>query len=221
MMPIRWTDTQESGVGIAFFDLDVTLLSENSAKMWLRRARKRGMVSRWNLLEGFVWVSLYHLGFGRIERGLQKGVATLRGLCEEQLEATTLEFWNTEVRDTIREDGKRAIEMHKRRGDQCVLLTSSSVYLARLAKKELQLHDALGTAFEVKEGVLETALSIPIAIAMRRSSKKSGIPWPCIRIPDCCVSPDATNGRFSFGITSNIGEENDFGGRKPADTQDH
>ncbi len=139
---------------IVFFDLDLTLLSENSARLWLRRARRKKLVSNWTALQGIVWVSLYHLGFGRIEQALSKGVETLRGLKEADLENATKDFWNEEVHETIREAGKRVVEKHRAQGDRCVLLTSSSVYLARLAQQEFGLDDALSTMFEVVDGTL-------------------------------------------------------------------
>ena len=74
---------------IVFFDLDLTLLSENSAHLWLRRARRKKLVSNWTAFQGIVWISLYHLGFGHIEQALSKGVKTLRGLKETDLEAVT------------------------------------------------------------------------------------------------------------------------------------
>jgi HAD superfamily hydrolase (TIGR01490 family) len=139
---------------IVFFDLDLTLLSENSARLWLRRARRKKMISALTVIQGAAWVSLYHLGFGRIERALTKGVKTLRGFRETDLEKATRDFWDEEVCHTIREEGRRVVQKHQAQGHRCVLLTSSSVYLARIAQQEFELDDILSTVFEVTDGTL-------------------------------------------------------------------
>lgn len=139
---------------IAFFDLDLTLLWTNSAHLWLRRARRKKKVSKRFLVKGAFWLLLYRLGVSRLERVLEKGVASLQGLNEAELERSIHEFWEEEVSHTLRDRGREAIKKHHERGERCVLLTSSSVYIARHAQRELGLDDIVSTVFEVTDGHL-------------------------------------------------------------------
>ena len=108
------------------------------------------------------WLFLYQLGVTRLERALEKGITSLRGTHEKELERSIEEFWNEEVVHTLREKGRHAIEKHQKNGERCVLLTSSSVYLAQHAETELGLDDALSTVFEVENGVLTGNTEGPI-----------------------------------------------------------
>ena len=48
--------------GIAFFDVDKTLLSVNSATLWLKREFKAGSITPWQTARAAFWVFLYERG---------------------------------------------------------------------------------------------------------------------------------------------------------------
>lgn len=152
----------QSRVSIAFFDLDRTLLSINSATSWIRRELRLGHISRWKALKGGLWILLYHFGFVRMDRALRDAVTSLRGIEEAPVVTRTHDFWREEVLQTIRPGARRAIEAHRSRGDHLVLLTSSSHYMSALVIEELDLDDALCNTLEVAEGRFKGTLREPI-----------------------------------------------------------
>ena len=147
-------------MGIAFFDLDKTLLSVNSGWLWLRRELSLGHVSRTQALRASTWLIRYHLGFAKMEVAIGQAISLLAGTGEAELRARTTDFYREQVRRLYRPGALAALDWHKRRGDQRVLLTSSSGYLSELVARELQLDEILCNRFEVDLAGLHTGRSL-------------------------------------------------------------
>lgn len=138
--------------GVAFFDLDRTVISVNSATGWIRREVREGFLSKRQAVQGAWWIGKYQLGFARMEQAIADAVATLAGAEEDALRARTLAFWREEVARTVRPGARAAIERHRAQGDHLVLLTSSSTYMGEVVSQELGLDDWLCNRFEVVQG---------------------------------------------------------------------
>jgi HAD superfamily hydrolase (TIGR01490 family) len=147
---------------IAFFDVDKTILSVNSATLWIRREVRLGHLSRWQALRGLWWGILYALGAARMERVIAYAVWTLRGQRERDLHERTLAFWREDVRRFIRPAAREAIAAHRARGDRVVLLTTSSTYLTHEIAAELGCDGYLCNRFEIEDGALTGRVLSPL-----------------------------------------------------------
>jgi HAD superfamily hydrolase (TIGR01490 family) len=136
----------------AFFDLDGTLLTVNSADLWVRRERRLGRITRWQLARAGLWLGGYKLGFLDMEAALRAALGTLRGVEESFIRAETHQWWRDEVRPHIAPGARAVLAEHKARGDLLVLLTSSSRYASEMAREEFGLDHALCQGYEVKDG---------------------------------------------------------------------
>jgi HAD superfamily hydrolase (TIGR01490 family) len=136
-------------VGIAFFDLDLTLLSVNSAVLWVRAERRLGRISRVQALRAAAWLVRYRLGMASVDDAIRDAIATLHGAPVDALQRRTADFYLREVRGLFRPGGRLALESHRRAGDRLVLLSSSTSYMAELAARDLGLDDVLCTRLEV------------------------------------------------------------------------
>lgn len=116
-------------VGIAFFDVDKTLLDINSAKLWVRREVSTGRLSLYMALKAVGWVVAYELGFARLEKAIEEAVQTLSGQEESDLEARVAAFFTEEVAARVRPGARDAVARHRAQGDTIALLTSASRYL--------------------------------------------------------------------------------------------
>ncbi len=137
----------------AYFDLDKTLLARNSAGLWVRSELREGHISWAVALRAFTWIARYHIGMATMEHAVLRAIASLEGLPEQDIADRTTAFWHREVRQLVRPGALKAVEEHRQRGDRLVLLTSSSIYLSRLAGEELGLDEILCNRFEVQDGV--------------------------------------------------------------------
>jgi HAD superfamily hydrolase (TIGR01490 family) len=136
----------------AFFDLDGTLLTVNSASLWVRRERRLGRISGWQVARAALLLGGYRLGLLDMESALREALGTLRGVAEEQIRAETRQWWADEVRGFIAPGARAVLEEHRRRGDLLVLLTSSSAYASEMAKAEFGLDHTLCQLYEVAGG---------------------------------------------------------------------
>jgi HAD superfamily hydrolase (TIGR01490 family) len=124
-------------VGIAFFDLDKTVLAVNSGRLWVQRESRLGNLGKRQVAQAAYWLLRYELGFASAEDMVAAAVAQTRGTGDEDLRARTAEFYHQEVRTTFRPGALLALEEHRRAGDTLALLTSSTGYLSELVAAEL------------------------------------------------------------------------------------
>jgi HAD superfamily hydrolase (TIGR01490 family) len=137
---------------IAFFDLDRTLLSVNSATLWVKRELRLGFISRWAALRGAMWLALYELGLAQMDDAIRTAIGTLADQSEDEIRGRTMAFWREELADSIRPGAHAVLAAHRSQGDQLVLLTSSSNYLSELAAEALGLDAILCNRFQVEQG---------------------------------------------------------------------
>lgn len=143
-----------TALGIAFFDLDLTLLAANSGKLWVRRELALGQLSKRTALQAAVWLAQYQLGLGGFAL-VSKAISTTQGLVESELAARTASFYENQVRGLFRPGGRQALERHRAAGDALVLLTASSHFLSEHVAAELQFDAYLCNRMEVNtSGVL-------------------------------------------------------------------
>ncbi len=147
---------------IAFFDVDKTLLSVNSATLWIKREVRLGHISRGQALRAGFWIGLYGLGFAKMEDVLTQAVSSLAGKQEREVILRTLAFWREDVQQTIRPGARVAVAAHKARGDLIFLLTSSSNYLSAPISDELQVDGFLANRFVVEDGAFTGACYEPL-----------------------------------------------------------
>lgn len=136
----------------AFFDLDGTLLTVNSANLWVRRERRLGRVRTRQFLRAALLLAGYRIGVLDMEAALRAALLTLRDVEEEEIRRQTQEWWREEVRPFVAPGARRVIEAHRSRGDALVLLTSSSKYASEMALSEFTLDAVLCQHYEVRDG---------------------------------------------------------------------
>ncbi len=148
--------------GIAFFDLDLTVLEVNSASLWIRRELRLGHISRWSAIKGAVWLGMYELGFAKLEDAIRSAASTLKGKEEAVMRQRTEDFWAAEVAMRVRPGAAAAITSHQQAGERVVLLTSSSNYLGQLAVDAMSMDGLLSNRFEVEAGCYTGELHSPL-----------------------------------------------------------
>ncbi len=149
-------------IDIAFFDLDKTVLSVNSATLWLKSEYRAGRVRRRDAARALVWLMRYSTGFVDLEAGLRVAIRSLAGLEEEVLDERVRAFFEKEVKHQVRPGAAAALAEHKAAGHACVLLTSASIYLSRNVSAQLHFDGILANRFEVNEGVFTGEPVLPI-----------------------------------------------------------
>ena len=139
----------------AFFDLDKTLMDVNSGSQWLRYELKAGRVSVWQTVQAIGWLIVYHFLAADMTRPLRMAMEDLKGTKEADLVSRSDDFYAKRMHGRVRPGAHAAMKMHRERGDKLVLLTSSTVYVAREVSREMGLDGYLATRLEVDQsGIL-------------------------------------------------------------------
>lgn len=147
-------------VGIAFFDFDGTLITVNSAILWVRQEVTVGRMKPWQALQAAAWLAKYQLGFAEIHQSFERAISALAGSAEGELRERTKSFYESRIRSLYRPGALRALEEHRGRGDRLVLLTSAPTYLSELVVGELKLDGMLCNRFEVNAQGIHTGRTV-------------------------------------------------------------
>ena len=138
--------------GVAFFDLDRTLLGCNSATLWVRRQVREGHMSRWAAAQMGMMIGLYQLGMGNVEAAVNAAIRDLEGQSEDEIRRRTVQFWEEEVAHRFRPGAAAVLAKHRAQGEEIVLLTGSSTYMSECVGTVLDLDGALCSRFVVVDG---------------------------------------------------------------------
>lgn len=147
-------------MSIAFFDLDKTILAENSAKLWLKSQWNSRQIKLSQMITASYFLAKYHLGFTKLEEVIEKGLAMVAGEQKSFVMGETEQFYHDTVKKLYRPGALEAIEEHKQLGHVTSLLTSSFDGLSLLVKQDLRLDHCLSTRLEVDEQGLYTGKTL-------------------------------------------------------------
>lgn len=146
----------------AFFDLDKTLLTVNSGALWMRRERREGRISRWQVAQASFYLVAYKFGVLDMERAMRKALQTVKGIEEETVRGWTRTWFREEVASHAAPGAWSVIEEHRKRGELLVLLTSSSPYESEIASEHFGLDAFISTRYEIRDGVFTGELVRPV-----------------------------------------------------------
>jgi putative phosphoserine phosphatase/1-acylglycerol-3-phosphate O-acyltransferase len=107
----------------AFFDVDYTVLSNNSATLFVKYMRKEGKVGLKELAFTLYWVIRYKLNLVDFEEVAGREVAKMAGESEREMIELCDRWFSEMVVDYIYSDARALIEEHKSLGYPVVLLS--------------------------------------------------------------------------------------------------
>ncbi|NOZ85770.1 MAG: HAD family hydrolase [Deltaproteobacteria bacterium] len=136
----------------AFFDLDGTLLTVNSGRLWTIRERRKGRLGNRQALTAALFFFGYKLGVIDMEIAMRKALLTIKGIEEDVIRSRTEKFYEEDVKPHAAPGAFKVVQEHRARGHMLVLLTSSSPYEAECARKHFGFDKALSMMYEVRDG---------------------------------------------------------------------
>lgn len=137
----------------AFFDMDKTVLSCNSAGRYARYLFKRGELGVRDILKTSVWLLQYRLAMIDAESVSRHAIRSVAGEPESEMVELCLEWFHTDIQQFITRKARAAIQRHREDGHYVVLLTAATPYIAQPVSEHLELDDFLATRLEVSDGI--------------------------------------------------------------------
>jgi putative phosphoserine phosphatase/1-acylglycerol-3-phosphate O-acyltransferase len=146
----------------AFFDMDKTILSENSATLYMRYRYQRGEMSKRDLLMGFGAYIKYKIGILDI-RGWTLGMMEqFSGQREKQLEEEAIAWVEDMVVETIYPEAERLVAEHVAESHVVAIVSGATAFVVRPIATRLGIEHILYTRLEVENGSFTGRVIEPI-----------------------------------------------------------
>jgi HAD superfamily hydrolase (TIGR01490 family) len=144
---------QPAGKYIAFFDLDRTIISENSGKVLIRHAYRKKLLSRRYVLWGTYLSLLYKFGLKDPVSIIRTITKWLKGVTETSLNDLSEEIFETILKKTIRPEIESKINFHRSNGALVVILSSSLYPVCKAAADHLKMDGIICSELETSNGI--------------------------------------------------------------------
>jgi len=156
---------------VAFYDLDHTILTGNSATKLVEEARRREVMSDRSFRHA-LWLSIiYKTGLGEPAGIINRMLGWLNGLSEESVRQLCREVFDVSLAGTIRPEIRRAMEHHRAEGGANVLLSSATAPICEPVSQHLQLDDVICTHLEHRDGILTGGTDGKLVYGMEKKQR--------------------------------------------------
>ena len=146
----------------AFFDMDKTLIAENSASLYMKHRYARGEISGMELLRGLGAYVQYKIGILDIRNWTQSTMLQFRGRSEAELEKEALEWFDDAVAPTVYPEAERLVREHDAAGHFVAIVSGATKFVVRPLAARLGIQHLLYTRLEVEEGIFTGRVIEPI-----------------------------------------------------------
>lgn len=145
----------------ALFDMDRTLVRRETASLYVRYQRDIGEARRRDLVRVAYWVAQYTLGVIDAPEVAARVASGLAGIPEAELSARCDDWFPRYVEPYVADLGRRAVEMHRARGELLAIVTAASSYSARPLARRLAIPHLVASELEVDEHRVFTGRFVP------------------------------------------------------------
>jgi len=146
----------------AFFDMDKTLIAENSASLYMKYRYRRGEISGADLLRGLGAYLQYKLGVLDLRNWTQAMMLQFRGMSEAELEKQALEWFDEEVATTLYPEAETLVREHMEAGHFVAIVSGATKFVVRPLAARLGIQHLLYTRLEVEGGAFTGRVIEPI-----------------------------------------------------------
>jgi HAD superfamily hydrolase (TIGR01490 family) len=160
-MPHAASVRQQPRIG-AFFDMDKTLISENSGSLYMRYRYQRGEIGGYDLLKGLGAYIQYKLGVLDIRNWTKTMMVQFRGQSEKEMEAEANAWYHDMVAETIYPEAERLVRTHDEAGHVVAIVSGATKFVVRPLAQRLGVKHMLFTRLEVEDGLFTGRVIEPI-----------------------------------------------------------
>ncbi len=136
----------------AFFDMDKTLIAENSGSLYMRYRYQRGEIGGLDLLRGLGAYLQYKLGVLDIRNWTKRMMVQFRGQDEAGLEREARVWFEEVVARTIYPRAAELVREHEERGHVVAIVSGATKFVVRPLAERLGVKHFLYTRLEVEDG---------------------------------------------------------------------
>jgi putative phosphoserine phosphatase/1-acylglycerol-3-phosphate O-acyltransferase len=136
----------------AFFDMDKTLIAENSGSLFFKHRYRRGEMDAWTLAKGLFAYLQYKVGILDIRSWTQETVADFRGQSERSLTREANQIFRELVKPAIYPEAAELVARHREQGHVVAIVSGATKYVVRPLAESLGVKHYLYTRLETENG---------------------------------------------------------------------
>jgi len=136
----------------AFFDMDKTLLAENSGSLYMRYRYQRGEIGGWDLVKGLGAYLRYKAGILDIRAWTRDMMRQFEGESEAELEREASQWAEEMVVQTLYPEAERLVRWHDAQGHVVAIVSGATKFVVRPIAERLGIRHFLYTRLEVEDG---------------------------------------------------------------------
>ena len=146
-MPSR----RDSRVG-AFFDMDKTLIAENSGSLYMKHRYEQGEIDGWELARGALAYLQYKAGLLDIAAWSRQAMLQFEGESESELERQADAWLVEKVVQHVYPEAREAVRWHQAQGHVVAIVSGATRFVVGPLAKHLGIDHFLYTRLETLDG---------------------------------------------------------------------
>ena len=146
----------------AFFDMDKTIIAENSGSLYMKYRYQRGEIGTWELVKGLGAYLQYKVGVLDISAWSKEMMLQFRGQSEADLAAEARTWFDDMVAETIYPEAAELVRHHLASGHLVVIVSGSTRFVVEPLAERLGVEHILYTRLEVEEGLFTGRVVEPL-----------------------------------------------------------
>jgi putative phosphoserine phosphatase/1-acylglycerol-3-phosphate O-acyltransferase len=146
----------------ALFDMDKTLIAENSASLYMKHLYERGEITGWDLAKGLGAYLRYKVGVLDLKKWTQSMMLDYKGRLEADLRFEGRRLFDAKVRESIYPEAARLVGEHRDRGHAVAIVSGATRYIVEPMAEFLGVDHFLYTRLEVEAGRLTGRVLEPL-----------------------------------------------------------
>lgn len=136
----------------AFFDMDKTLIDENSGSLFMKQRYAHGEISGLEMAQGLFAYLRYKVGLLDVDAWTRELAREIEGLSVADLERTTRQRIGAELLRHLYPAARALVETHRGRGHLPAIITGAANFVAQPLAEHLHIEHILCTRFEERGG---------------------------------------------------------------------
>jgi HAD superfamily hydrolase (TIGR01490 family) len=148
----------------AFFDVDRTIVSCNTARLFVRDLRRRGEISFFRTLRALLWMAKYHLSLIDLQWVATRLAGEMAGKLEHDFAERCRGWVEKDVLPLVVPGARGQIEKHRAEGHVLAILSTSPCYVTEPLAEKLGIEEVISTRFEVTGGQFTGRLLGPACV---------------------------------------------------------
>ncbi len=136
----------------AFFDMDLTLIAENSGSLYMKHRYAQGEIDGWELAKGALAYLRYKVGLLDITAWSRQAMLAFEGESEAELERQAEAWLVDTVLPFVYPEAREAVRWHQAEGHLVAIVSGATRFVVGPLAKHLGIDHFLYTRLEVEDG---------------------------------------------------------------------